>query len=121
MGDTANEIKAELARRIKAEIARRNASNSLADFVLYTKPDYQMGWFHREICEALDRFLQDVIDKKSPRLIITQVFTRCNRQEKPPLNHYSPATPWQERTNKPPLSCICFRQVSRLRNYCLFI
>lgn len=71
MGDTANEIKAELAQRIRAEIARRNASNSLADFVLYTKPDYQMGWFHREICEALDRFLQDVIDKKSPRLIIT--------------------------------------------------
>ena len=71
MTTTANEIRAELATRIKDELARRKAGSSLADFVLYTKPDYQMGAFHREICNTLDQFLQDVVDKKSPRLIIT--------------------------------------------------
>jgi hypothetical protein len=30
-----------------------------------------MGWVHREICTALDDFLQAVADRKSPRLIIT--------------------------------------------------
>lgn len=30
-----------------------------------------MGWVHEEICAALDDFLRDVVDKRSPRLIIT--------------------------------------------------
>ena len=56
---TIDEIENELARR------------SLIDFTQRTKPTYRTGWFHREVAEELDRFLQDVIDKKSPRLIIT--------------------------------------------------
>lgn len=31
---------------------------------------YQAGWVHKEIASKLERFLQDAIDKKSPRLII---------------------------------------------------
>lgn len=52
------------------ELKRRAAMQSLAAFIQFTKSDYLMGWVHREICETLDAFLQDVIDKKSPRLII---------------------------------------------------
>ena len=58
-------VAAELARR---ELARRH----LADFVLFTYVgQYQMGWVHQELCSALEQFLQDVIDKKSPRLLVT--------------------------------------------------
>lgn len=53
------------------EIRLAKARKSLAYFTLHTKPDYLLGWVHKEICDELDRFLQDVADKKSPRLIIT--------------------------------------------------
>lgn len=68
---TAEEAKAELRRRARLELNRRRAQNSLASFILYTYPAYQMGWFHQEVCAALDRFLEDVIAKRSPRLILT--------------------------------------------------
>lgn len=61
----------ELRERARRELLRRNAQQSLASFVLYTYPTYQMGWFHREICETLEQFLADVAAKKSPRLILT--------------------------------------------------
>lgn len=54
-------------RALRQELARR----CLAAFVLYTRPDYQMGWVHRRVCEELDNFLQAVVDKKSPRLMLT--------------------------------------------------
>lgn len=44
---------------------------SLAGFVEHVQPGYQMGWVHEQICLELDRFLQDVVDKKSPRLMLT--------------------------------------------------
>ena len=47
------------------------ARRSLALFVLKTCPSYCMGWVHRKICKTMDRFLSDVLEKKSPRLIIT--------------------------------------------------
>lgn len=53
-----NEIQTELARR------------SMTSFVLHTQKDYLMGWCHELICQKLDQFLDDVIMKKSPRLII---------------------------------------------------
>lgn len=53
------------------EIRLAKARKSLAYFTTYTKPDYLMGWVHREICDALDKFLDDVRAKRSPRLIIT--------------------------------------------------
>ena len=52
------------------ELRIRAARQSLSNFVLETTPGYQMGWVHREICNELDGFLQDIADKKSPRLII---------------------------------------------------
>lgn len=54
----------------RRELKRRAARQSLAHFILYTTPNYKMGWVHKEVCEKLDKFLSDVEAKKSPRLII---------------------------------------------------
>lgn len=55
-----------LQEGIRRELARQ----TLAGFTLYTYPGYQMGWVHEEICQKLDQFLEDVKNKKSPRLMI---------------------------------------------------
>lgn len=44
-------------QEIEAELARR----SLLDFVLFTKPDYEVNWHHRLICETLDKFVRKEI------------------------------------------------------------
>ena len=53
-----------------SDFTRALAKRRLIDFITYTKPDYLAGWFHHRLAKCLDKFLQDVIDKKSPRLII---------------------------------------------------
>lgn len=54
-------------RKMADSLARR----SMYDFLLATAaPNYVPGWVHEEICAKLDQFLQDVIDKKSPRLAL---------------------------------------------------
>lgn len=53
------------------EVRIWKARKALAHFTQRTKPDYLMGWVHREICDVLDQFLDDVKAKRSPRLIIT--------------------------------------------------
>lgn len=65
-----NSINQELLRRVEAEITLRRARTSLEDFVRYTKPDYLFGWFNEELCAILDKFIEDVINRKSPRLLI---------------------------------------------------
>ena len=52
------------------ELKRRAARQNLSAFVTFTLKDYDMGWVHQEVCDALDKFLDDVHKKKSPRLII---------------------------------------------------
>lgn len=52
------------------ELHRRASRQKLSEFIQFTKPDYDLGWVHEEICEILDTFLADVVDGKSPRLII---------------------------------------------------
>ena len=61
--DLKEEGKRELARR---ELSRRR----LLPFVERFTPDYQAGWVHKDICERLEQFSQDVMDKKSPRLML---------------------------------------------------
>lgn len=46
------------------------ASSSLMDFTLYTKDDYETGWFNELICAELDQFLLDVEAGLAPRLMI---------------------------------------------------
>lgn len=64
------DITPEMIRLARHELKRRASQKSLAPFVTYTTPNYLLGWVHAEICKTLDQFLQDVIDKKNPRLII---------------------------------------------------
>jgi len=46
------------------------ARQSLMPFVLYTKQDYESGWFNELLCAEMDQFLLDVAAGKSPRLMI---------------------------------------------------
>lgn len=57
----------ELFAACRLEFAR----HGLAPFILHMMPSYLMGWVHRELCVELDRFLQAVIEGRSPRLMIT--------------------------------------------------
>ena len=52
------------------EFYRRWARRSFAEFLLYTKPDYQLSWFHEEPAGELDQFPDNVLQKRSPRLTI---------------------------------------------------
>jgi predicted phage terminase large subunit-like protein len=65
------EVKAEIIRRAETEIKIREARNNLLSFISATYEDYKIGWVHQEICQTLDLFLEDLIDGKRPRLIIT--------------------------------------------------
>ena len=53
-----------------AQYLKLSAVESLEGFILYNNHNYSAGWVHKEICKALDQFLVDVQNKKSPRLII---------------------------------------------------
>ncbi len=53
----------ELASRL---LARRR----LLPFVQRINPLYEAGWVHQDICRRLEKFSQDVADKKSPRLML---------------------------------------------------
>ena len=64
----------ELTRQEKAkrEIARRElAKRHLLAFVKRYEPEYMAGWVHKVIADKLMQFLRDVLDGKSPRLMIT--------------------------------------------------
>lgn len=53
------------------ELVLELARHWLGAFVLATMPDYDMGWVHERVCDELEDFLQAVVEKKSPRLMIT--------------------------------------------------
>ena len=56
---------------VKKEIASRAlCRRRLLPFVLRNVPEYEAGWIHKEICEKLEQFERDIIDKKSPRLML---------------------------------------------------
>lgn len=59
-----NEAQIELYRR---DLCRRK----LLPLILRFHADYQAGWFHRELCERLESFVEQVLNKESPRLILT--------------------------------------------------
>lgn len=39
-------------------IRRKKATESLIDFIPFTKPDYQVNWHHKKICDEIDDLLQ---------------------------------------------------------------
>lgn len=56
---TPSEAAAELLRR-------RRARRSLLSFVEYTKPDYEIKWFHTVIADILDRVVRGLLPKSDP-------------------------------------------------------
>ena len=56
-----------LRKALRLQICRQ----CFGAFVQYVQPGYLMGWVHERICAELDRFLQAVVDGKSPRLMLT--------------------------------------------------
>lgn len=53
----------ELAMR---ELCRRR----FLPFVKRFRPKYMAGWVHEDICRRLERFMQDVVDGKEPRMLL---------------------------------------------------
>jgi len=51
-------------------INRKRARELLLPFVQRMNETYQAGWVHKDICRRLEKFSQDVADKKSPRLML---------------------------------------------------
>lgn len=60
---TLHEAAAELLRR-------RTARNRLGDYIRYTKPDFHTSAFSETLCDALDKFVADMIAGTRPILII---------------------------------------------------
>jgi len=57
--------------KAQKELAKRILSRKrLLPFVERFTPDYQAGWVHKDICKRLEQFSQDVVDRKSPRLML---------------------------------------------------
>lgn len=52
---------------LERELQRRR----LLPFVQKMNPKYTAGWAHELLARRLEKFLQDVLDKKSPRLMVT--------------------------------------------------
>jgi predicted phage terminase large subunit-like protein len=46
-------------QQVKVEKGRRR----LLDFTTYTKPDYEVNWHHRKVCEALDKMVSGDIKR----------------------------------------------------------
>ena len=65
--------KAELSAQVKAEqeLAKRVlARKRLLPFVERFNPDYQAGWVHKDVCQRLEKFSEQVANKESPRLML---------------------------------------------------
>ena len=57
--------------KAQKELAKRVLSRKrLLPFVERFNPDYVAGWVHKDICQRLEKFSQDVVDRKSPRLML---------------------------------------------------
>ena len=59
----------ELARK---EAARRElCRQKFLPFVMRFNPDYLPGWVHKDICQRLEKFSDDIENRLSPRLLLT--------------------------------------------------
>ena len=58
-------------QKAKEELALRFLTRKrILPFVERFNPDYAAGWVHKDICKRLEQFSYDVVDKKSPRLML---------------------------------------------------
>lgn len=57
--------------KIEAELASRTlAQRSLLHYIERFHRDYQAGWVHEDLCRRLEKFVRDVEERKSPRLML---------------------------------------------------
>lgn len=62
---------ARLDPKLRLEMAKRVlARRSLVQFTKRFYPQYNPGWVHHDIARRLEKFMKDVEDKKSPRLML---------------------------------------------------
>ncbi len=67
-GQAKERLNKEMAQQ---EIAKRALSRQhLLPFVKRFNEDYEAGWVHADICQRLEKFSQDIVDKKAPRLML---------------------------------------------------
>lgn len=59
----------DLLEALKKDKAKK-ASQSLFDFINYTMPSYEAGWFNELVCRELDQFLIDVEQGNMPMLML---------------------------------------------------
>lgn len=69
-GDTGEEELSVEAKARKELALRILTRKRLLPFVERFNPDYAAGWVHKDICRRLEKFSQDVVEKKSPRLML---------------------------------------------------
>ena len=70
---TTDEEQKKLSQEAAAhrELALRAlARKRMLPFVERFDPNYQAGWVHKDICQRLETFSNDVFDRKSPRLML---------------------------------------------------
>lgn len=69
-GDTGEE-ELSVEEKARKELALRILTRKrLLPFVERFNPEYSAGWVHKDICRRLEKFSQDVVEKKSPRLML---------------------------------------------------
>ena len=56
--------------KLLLRMERGRARLSFPSFIRHSKPDYYMGWFHERLAKAIDKFVEGVLLRQSPRLII---------------------------------------------------
>ena len=49
--------------RLLKELQRRKNRDSFSNFILWTKRDYELEWFHKSICQKIERFEKKEIKK----------------------------------------------------------
>lgn len=56
---------------LRQEIQRRElCKRRLVYYVQQMMPEYSPGWFHQDLCRRLEKFIRDVEEERSPRLIV---------------------------------------------------
>lgn len=60
-----------MVNQLPAGLRQALMRESLLCFILGTCPHYRAGWVHEEICGELEQFFRDVLERKSPRLMLT--------------------------------------------------
>lgn len=51
-------------------IARRKARRSFKEYMAYCAPNYKWSYFSEAVCDAVDKFIEDVLESKRPILVL---------------------------------------------------